>query len=379
MDNNSKKREKTIIRTSIIGISGNVLLVGFKAMIGLLAHSVSIFMDALNNLTDVLSSVITIIGTKLSNKKPDKKHPFGHGRIEYITSTLIALLVLFAGGLAIYESIVSIVEYFTSEDPTLPTFTIWSLIIIGAGVLVKVGIGIFYRIQGKSVKSSSLLASGMDALFDAALSFATLVGAIMAYTLHWYVEGYLGIIIGIFIIKTGIEILRDSFSSIIGERHDQEETKAMIADINSIDGVQGAYDLILNNYGPNKNIGSVHIGVDANMTAKDIQRIEREINILMYQKYSTFMTVGIYAVGIENDRGNQVFDKLADLIKDEPTILQMHGFFIDEKTKVINFDLVISFDDKEPEVTAKRIQGALENEFNEFTFIIQIDKDYSLS
>ena len=379
MDNNSKKREKTIIRTSIIGISGNVLLVGFKAMIGLLAHSVSIFMDALNNLTDVLSSVITIIGTKLSNKKPDKKHPFGHGRIEYITSTLIALLVLFAGGLAIYESIVSIVEYFTSEDPTLPTFTIWSLIIIGAGVLVKVGIGIFYRIQGKRVKSSSLLASGMDALFDAALSFATLVGAIMAYTLHWYVEGYLGIIIGIFIIKTGIEILRDSFSSIIGERHDQEETKAMIADINSIDGVQGAYDLILNNYGPNKNIGSVHIGVDANMTAKDIQRIEREINILMYQKYSTFMTVGIYAVGIENDRGNQVFDKLADLIKDEPTVLQMHGFFIDERIKVINFDLVISFDDKEPEATAKRIQDTLENEFNEFTFIIQIDKDYSLS
>ena len=123
-------REKTIIRTSIIGIIANILLVGFKAFVGFIAGSISIVMDALNNLTDALSSIITIIGTKLSNKKPDRKHPFGHGRVEYITSTIIAVLILFAGGLAIYESIVSIVEYFTSGDKTLPSFAWYSLVIL---------------------------------------------------------------------------------------------------------------------------------------------------------------------------------------------------------------------------------------------------------
>ena len=255
MESPNIQREKTIIRTSIIGILANLLLVGFKATIGFIAGSISIIMDALNNLTDVLSSLITIIGTKLSNKKPDKKHPFGHGRIEYITSTLIAFLILAAGGIAIYESIVSIVDYWT-KDKVLPSFSVISLVIIGAAVLVKLGIGIFYKIQGKKVDSPSLIASGTDALFDAALSTATLVGAIFAYTLGWYVEGYLGILIGIFILKTGIEILVESFSSIIGERYDKEETKAITHDIASVPGVKGVFDLIINSYGHKKNIGS---------------------------------------------------------------------------------------------------------------------------
>ena len=118
----------------------------------------------------------------------------------------------------------------------------WSLVIIGVAILVKVGIGIFYKIQGKKVNSSALKASGSDALWDAALSTGTLIGAIFAYTLGWYVEGYLGILIGLFIIKSGIGILRESFSLIIGERYDKEEINKIRQDICAIDGVQGAYE-----------------------------------------------------------------------------------------------------------------------------------------
>ena len=273
-------REKTIIRTSVIGIIGNILLVGFKAFVGILAGSVSIIMDAVNNLTDALSSVITIIGTKIANRKPDKKHPFGHGRVEYITSTIIALLILFAGAMAIYESIMSIIQYF--KDYELPSFNTVSFIIISVAILVKIGIAIFYKIQGKRVNSEALKASGTDAFFDAILSSATLAGMIVAATLHWYVEGYLGILIGAFIIKSGIEILISSFSSIVGERYDSDVVKDIITDINSVPGVLGAYDLILNNYGHNKNIGSVHVGVSSKMTAIDIQQLERQITELMY-------------------------------------------------------------------------------------------------
>ena len=372
-------REKTIIRTSIIGIIANILLVGFKAFVGFIAGSISIVMDALNNLTDALSSIITIIGTKLSNKKPDRKHPFGHGRVEYITSTIIAVLILFAGGLAIYESIVSIVEYFTSGEKTLPSFAWYSLVIIGVAILVKVGIGIFYKIQGKKVNSEALKASGTDALFDAILSTATLVGAIFAVTLHWYVEGYLGIIIGLFIIKSGIDVLRESFSSIIGERHDPEETKNMLADISSVPGVKGAYDLIIHSYGPNKYVGSVHIGVDGGLSAKEIQIIERNIAALMASKYNMFMTVGIYADNVDSKLSKEIRSKIQEFMKNNQNILQMHGFFVDEIQKFCNFDLVFSFNEKEPEQRIEEIRNTLQEAYPDMTFYIQLDRDYSLS
>ena len=372
-------REKTIIRTSVIGIIANILLVGFKATIGFIAGSISIVMDALNNLTDALSSIITIIGTKLSNKKPDRKHPFGHGRVEYITSTIIAALILFAGGLAIYESITSIVTYFSSGEKTLPEFTIVSFVIIGVAILVKVGVGIFYKIQGKRVQSEALKASGTDALFDAILSTATLVGAIFAYTLHWYVEGYLGIAIGLFIIKSGIDVLRSSFSSIIGERHDPEETKSMLADISSVPGVKGAYDLIIHSYGPNKYVGSVHIGVDGGLSAKEIQIIERNIAALMASKYNMFMTVGIYADNVDGELSKEIRSKIQEFMKNNANILQMHGFFVDEVQKFCNFDLVFSFNEKEPEKRIEEIRSILEEAYPDMTFFIQLDRDYSLS
>ena len=208
---NEELREKEIIKTSFIGILANILLVGFKAFVGFIAGSISIVMDALNNLTDALSSIITIIGTKLSNKRPNKKHPYGYGRIEYITSTLIAFLILFAGSMAIYESIKSIIDYF--ENGTMPTFEIYSIVIIAAAILVKVGIGLYFRAKAKKTDSDALDASGKDALFDSILSTSTLIGMLVAFFFGFYVEGYLGIIIGLFIIKSGIEVLKESLSS----------------------------------------------------------------------------------------------------------------------------------------------------------------------
>ena len=375
MKNNN--REHVIIRTSIIGILGNVLLVGFKAAVGFIAGSVAIVLDALNNLTDALSSTITIIGTKLSNKKPDRKHPFGHGRVEYITSTLIAALVLFAGGMAIYESIISIIDYF--KEGKMPDYSVVSLIIIGAAVLVKLGLAIYFKIQGKKVDSDALKASGTDALWDSILSTATLVGAIFAYTLNWYVEGYLGIIIGLFILKAGIGILRESISSIIGERYDPEETKQILEDISAVHGVKGVYDLILNSYGHKKNIGSVHVGVDGKLTAVEVQTIERQITLMMYQKHNTIMTVGIYADNVDSPESQKIRSFLTKQMKEHSTILQLHGFFVDAKSKFCNFDLVISFDEKEPEQLIEAIKEALQKEFPDFYFYIQLDRDFSLS
>jgi cation diffusion facilitator family transporter len=373
----AKVREKAIVKTSIIGIIGNVLLVGFKAFVGFIANSVSIISDALNNFTDALSSIITLIGAKVSNKKPDKKHPFGHGRFEYIASILVALLILVAGGIAIYQSILSIIDYF--KNGVMPDYSLYQLIIIGGAIVIKLSIAIFYRIRGKKFDSDALKASGMDALFDVILSTTTLVGAIVAFAFNFYIEGYLGIIIGGFIIKTGIEVLVQSISSVLGKRMDKEKVNAIMADLTSIPGVIGAYDLIIHSYGHDRFIGSVHVGVTDTLTAKEIQQIERQITYVMLEKYNIIMTVGIYAENNNNEIAKEIKQYLVSLIQSYPSVLQLHGFYYEESQNLINFDLVISFEDKEPQKTVDEIRNLLIKKYPDIKFIVQIDNDYSLS
>ena len=375
MSNNT--REKEIIKTSFIGIIGNFFLVAFKAFVGIIAGSISIIMDAVNNFTDALSSIITIIGTKLSNKKPNKKHPYGYGRIEYITSTLIAMLILFAGAMAIYESIKSIIDYF--QNGTMPSFEIYSIIIIAFAILVKVLIGLFFKNKGNKIDSDALKASGIDALFDSILSTSTLVGMFIAKYLSFYIEGYLGIIIGIFILKSGFEVLKEALSSMIGDRFDKDYIKEIKEEINKIDGVRGCYDIILNSYGHDKSIGSVHIGVSDNLTAKEIQAIERNITAMMYYKYNTIMTVGIYAENFSDEYTKEMYEKILIIIKNYKDVLQVHGFYIDKDIKLINYDLVISFDDEDPEGTIAKIKNETEEIAEGFSVIINYDQDFSLS
>ncbi|MBO4667657.1 MAG: cation transporter [Bacilli bacterium] len=375
LDNNI--REKEIIKTSFIGIIGNFFLVAFKAFVGIIAGSISIIMDAVNNFTDALSSIITIIGTKLANKKPNKKHPYGYGRIEYITSTLIAMLILFAGAMAIYESIKSIIDYF--QNGTMPSFEVYSIIIIAAAILVKVAIGLFFKKKGNKIDSDALKASGMDALFDSILSTSTLIGMFIAKYANFYIEGYLGIIIGLFILKSGFEVLKESLSSMIGDRFDKDYINEIKSVILSIDGVCGCYDLILNSYGHDKNIGSVHIGVNDNLSAKEIQAIERNITTLMYTKYNTIMTVGIYAENFTDEFTKETYSKVLEIIKKYQYVLQTHGFYIDKELKIINFDLVISFDDDNPLETISKIKEEVESLIKDYQIIINYDQDFSLS
>ena len=377
MNDKMSNREKEIIKTSFIGIIANIMLVGFKAFVGFIAGSISIIMDALNNLTDALSSTITIVGTKLASKRPNKKHPYGYGRIEYITSTLIAFLISFAGAMAIYESTKSIIDYF--QNGTMPSFEIYSIIIIAAAILVKVGVGLFFRYKAKATESDALDASGKDALFDSILSTSTLIGMIIAKFFGLYVEGYLGIIIGLFIIKSGIEVLKESLSSMIGERFDKELVQNIKNDINSVDGVLGSYDLILNSYGHNKNIGSVHIGVNGDLTSIEIQEIERQISSLMYKKYNTIMTIGIYTENTSDEETKQIFEGLLEIIREYKHVLQIHGFYVDKVKKVINYDLVISFDDEKPLETIDSIKAKTSEKNPGFLVIINYDQDFTLS
>ena len=371
-------REKKIIMTSGIGIGGNLLLVAGKMLVAFFTSSVSILMDAVNNLTDAMSSIITIIGTKLANKRPNKKHPFGYGRIEYLTSMIIGFLILFAGATAIYESIVSIVSYWRDDFPngTLPVdFSIVSLILIGMGILIKLAIGLFFRIMSKKTDSEALAASGTDALWDCILSFGTLVGAFLAFQFHIYAEGYIGLLIGAFIVKAGLGTLKESLSHVVGERIDDKLAHQIKVDVCTVKGVKGAYDLIVNSYGMDKFIGSIHIEVADSLTAKEIQNIEREIQILAHEKYGIIMTVGIYASNENTPLSKEMKTFVRDMCKENANILQLHGFYVDEEKKFVNFDLVVSFDEQDPEALKNRIADAFKAKYPEFDLHINLDQD----
>lgn len=364
-------REKKIVQTSVIGIIGNVVLVVAKALIGFLANSISIITDAINNLTDALSSLITIIGTKLSTKKPDKKHPFGHGRVEYLTSIIIGAIVLFAGAMAIYESIQTLIE------GKVATYDAWSIVVISIAIVVKIGLGLYFRFVGKSTKSEPLKASGLDALFDALLSVATLAGIITSLIWNINIEGYIGILLGVFIIKSGIEILRDGISLIIGERADVEYVNEIKKIVCSFPEVQGAYDLIVNNYGANRSIASVHIEVDDSLTARDIHHLSRQISEKAFAELGLILTIGIYAKNEGNVEIKEIKQYVMSLVKDNKDIKQIHGFYVDDDKKLITFDLVFEFECNNPQETIKQIQEKVSEKYPKYNYFIVQDTDYS--
>lgn len=363
-------RNKQIVKVSIFGIVVNLILVAFKAVIGLIVNSIAIILDAVNNLSDALSSIITIIGTKLSNKKPDKKHPYGHGRIEYFSSVIIAVIVLIAGLTSLKESIEKILH------PESADYSIISLVIVIVAVFVKFFFGRYVKKQGKKLNSGSLIASGTDAISDSVLSFSTFVAAIISIIWHISLEGYLGVIISIIILKSAIEILKDAIDDMIGVRADPEVTQKLRELINSYEDVLGVYDIIIHNYGPNKIIASAHIQVEDELTAKEIHRLTRRIIVDVYNKLGILLTVGIYA---SNDTGEykEIKEYIGNLLKDYKNIIQMHGFYVDEEYKSISFDLIFNFDELEPEKKIEDIIGKLKTKYPEYNFNIILDTDIS--
>lgn len=361
-------RSKKIIRTSIIGIAVNLVLVAFKAAIGLITNSIAILLDAVNNFSDALSSIITIIGTKLANRRPDKKHPYGYGRIEYLTGMLIAVIVLFAGLTSLKESVEKILH------PEEASYTVISLIIVAVAVAVKFFVGRYVKGVGQQINSQALVASGSDAFFDAILSSTTLVAAVLSLTLHWKLEGVFGAAISVFIIKAGIEMLLETLNSITGTRADPELTEALKEKVAAYPQVRGVYDITLHNYGPTRTIGSVHVELPDELPAREIHRLTRGIAADVYQALGIILTVGIYAANDSDEEGVKIRSDLEEIIKQYPDILQMHGFYVDEKR--VMFDLIIDFAADAQSIVAQ-VHEQLSERYPDYRFDIVLDSDFS--
>ncbi|MBR4757566.1 MAG: cation transporter [Bacteroidaceae bacterium] len=364
-------RSQKIIRTSIIGIVANVLLAAFKATVGVLANSVAIVMDAVNNLSDALSSVITIVGTKLSERPADREHPFGFGRVEYFSAIIIAVIVLSAGITSLIESVKKIF------NPTEPNYTTVTLVVIVVAIVVKLLLGWYVRRQGEQLKSDALIASGSDALFDAVITLSTLISA--GIMLLWGVslDGILGALISLVIIKAGVEMLASPVNELLGSRISPELVKQIRQEVSAFEGVHGVYDIILHNYGPNVLIGSLHVNVYDTMDAHAIHGLTRRISEEMFARHGIISTVGVYAIATGENKRTELQTVVMQTLAHHKDITQVHGFYYFESENRVSVDVVPNISIHDEAAFSHHLEEELKTLLPDVNITIVIDHNYS--
>lgn len=366
-------RDQVIIRTSIIGILANLLLVAFKAFVGIVSNSIAVILDAVNNLSDALSSIITIVGAKLSGKLPDKQHPLGYGRIEYLSAMIVSGIVLYAGITSAVESVKKIIH------PEKPDYSTVSLVIIAVAVVVKILLGRYVKAQGQKVNSGSLVASGSDALNDAILSGSVLASAVIFKLTGLSLEPFVGLVISVFIIKSGIEMMRQTLDQILGMRADKEVTDRIKAILNEEPQVHGAYDLILHNYGPDRDLASVHIELPDTMTVREVDRLTRKLEAKVYRQTGVILTgVGLYSYNTRNDEAARIQNDVRERVLAHDWAVQFHGFYVDTEARQMQFDVVMSFD-IQPKEGLRILHEEIQRAYPGYSIAIAPDVDVSVT
>ena len=368
----SEARNRKIIKTSIIGIIATFILVIFIVAVGFLSGSIAIILDAVNNLSDTLSSIVTIAGVKFANRAPDKNHPLGHGRFEYLGTAMIATVISYIGFTAIFESIEKII------NPNEVNYTFITFLVVSVSVIIKILIGRYYKKIAKQVDSDSLKNSGFDAMMDALISAATIVAGFIYVIWGISIEAYLATLISVFIIYSGFRMLRESFSVILGERVDSDLSRRIKQAICEIDGVYGAYDLLIHDYGTGRSYASVNIDVLDTLSVVEVDDISREVRHLVGQRFRIYVSsVGIFPINTKDKHTVEVRNNIKAMMLMNDHIRQIHGFRIDEKAKEITFDVVIDFSVEDQNALRRRIIKELKRVYPDYHFVISIDLDFS--
>lgn len=366
-----EERNRGIVRTSAIGIAANIFLAALKAVIGIASNSIAVTLDAINNLTDALSSVITIIGTKLAGKQPDKEHPMGHGRIEYLSALLVSALVLYAGLSSLVESVKKILH------PEKASYSLLSLVIIAAAVLVKLSMGSYVKRQGEKLNSAALIASGSDASFDALLSGSVLVSALVFLFTGISLEAYVGALLSVVIVKSGYEMMQSTLDEILGKRADAALTQKIRALLTEDKEVIGAYDLFLNDYGPDRFYGTVHLELPDTMTVEEVDVLSRKLQKKVFRATGVIMvSIGVYAYNTKGDAAAAMRNEVQKLALSHEWILQLHGFYAELDKKYLRFDIVVDFS-KSPKEAAEALKQEIEARYPGYIVDITADADIS--
>ncbi|CAD7286860.1 Ferrous-iron efflux pump FieF [Campylobacter majalis] len=361
------KREKIIIKTAIIGIIVNVILASIKILIAFFSGSIAIVVDAINNLSDAFSSVITIFGSKLSSKMPDENHPYGYGRAEYIGGLVVSVIVLILGINFLSTSIENI------ATPAQTTFSLSMLVVLFIAIFVKFFIGFYYKKIGKQTNSISLKAVGAEAIGDAIISCVILLCAALSYFYEIYADAYAGIIASLFIIINGILLIKETFDEIVGRRVDKSVSDELYKAINECEIVLGSYDLTLHSYGMMRYSGSVNVEIDENLGLSYVSSRLNRLQIEIFEKYGIYLVFGIYSINLGQ---NPIRDYVQNALCNIQNIKSTHAFFMDVSNKSIRVDIVIDYAQKDIASLRNEAQNLLKSMYPEYKIFIVVDRKF---
>ena len=331
-------REGTVVTVSGLNILVNLIFAAIKVVIGLAVSSIAIVSEGVNNATDSATSLITIVGTKLSAKHPTEKHPFGFGRIEYLTSLLISVLILFTGAELMESSVKRIFE------PQEMSISYVTMAIIAVSALVKLALGLYTIKEGRRVDSSSLVALGTECRSDSVVSVITLVTALVFLVFHVSLDAYAGIIMSLIVLKAGFEVLKETLSDILGQAGEKELAQELYRIIRAEPLVLNAADMMLHNYGPDSYSGSVNVEIDHSKTVEEVYAALHELQLrIMHEKRIT-MVFGIYAVDRDHAQIRQLREQVAAFVREQKHVTSYHALYIHPNGKDLYVDLVVDYD-----------------------------------
>lgn len=373
---NEKVREKHGVLASFVGIVFNTLLFLMKLIIGIFTSSMSIISDALNNMTDFGSSIVSLIGFKLAGKKADKEHPYGHERIEYITGMITSFIIIIVAALLIYNSITSLISGESGAK-----FSIWAFIILGVSIFLKLILAYIYRGLGRAINSVALQANKQDSLNDVISTSVVLIASLIQYFFPnlWYLDSSVSLLVALFILYSGLKMVKETASPLIGEIPNEELIHKIISDIKSYEGVLGVHDIMFHSYGPTKTFMTCHVEVDGyhdTFSSHDlIDNIEKEIS----NRYKILLTIHMDPVDTKNKEIPVLHDIIQKTLQNLDKNLSFHDLRVvsgPTHTNVI-FDVVVPNDHKESKLElTKALREAITKENEKYIVVINFDENY---
>ncbi|WP_333783224.1 cation diffusion facilitator family transporter [Metaclostridioides mangenotii] len=369
-------RNKYGYLAGIVGIFMNFLLFAFKLAIGLFTSSIAVMADAFNNLSDMASSVITIIGFKLSCVPPDEEHPFGHGRLEYLSALIVAFMVMLVGVQFIKSSVERIL------NPLPIKFEMIPFIILLVSILIKIWLSRFNKFIGKKIDSSALKAASLDAMGDVVTSSCVVLSFLAAKFTTIPVDGYVGIVVSLLILYAGFTLVKDTINPLLGEAPDEELVNSIVDGLMSYDMVIGVHDLIIHNYGVGKSIASVHAEIPSDKDILDIHEVidtaERELS----EKLKIYLVIHMDPVNVQDEEIYETRQELEDMLKQNTYILSIHDFRVVGKGKRKNliFDVVVDPNELDRNISKEEIKANITNLVKsvhpEYGCIIGVDRKF---
>lgn len=365
-----ESREGIISATSALGIVTNLCIALIKVIIGALASSIAIISEGVNNAADVLTSVLTLLGSKLAGKYPDKKHPFGYGRIEYLTGLVIAVMILVTG----VEMVINAVKLILHPEPVNISYL--SLFVVAGSAVIKYILGVYTIKMGKKANSSALEGVGLDCRGDAFASLITIASALIFLLFDVSLDAYAGLITSAIIIKAGVEVLMSTVSELIGRPGEEELANHIYKTVRSTEGIINSADLMLHNYGPDAWSGSMNVELDHGMTVGEAYKFLHALQLKIMHEDHVTMVFGIYAVDNDGEYSHELRKNIAAFVREKEHILSYHAVYMEPGTNRIYVDLVVDYDMKEREPIEREFRAYMKELYPENEIVLTLETEF---